>query len=129
MMWARLRPCPFHSLHETQRSCCMQNTPGGSRLSLRFLSSFAVVVIAVGCGAIHAGAAASPPAQATVEQLWGEAASAQQAQQYSHAAALYRKILVMQPDLMEAEVNLGLMLHLSGDRQGAIASFQHVLVK
>ncbi|MGA2168147.1 MAG: tetratricopeptide repeat protein [Terracidiphilus sp.] len=74
---------------------------------------------------------AAPPqsAEVTFELLWGEASAAQQAQQYSRAAALYRKILVMQPDLMEAEVNLGLMLHMSGDLQEAIACFQHVLVK
>ena len=77
------------------------------------------------------GAGATPPQSTadTVEQLWAEASTAQQAQQYSRAAMLYRKVLLMQPDLMEAEVNLGLMLHLNGDLHEAIACFQHVLLK
>jgi tetratricopeptide (TPR) repeat protein len=87
-----------------------------------------MVAAFVACCAIFAGAAQPQSSAVSVDQLWGEAAAAQQAQQYGRAATLYRKILVTQPDLMEAEVNLGLMLHLSGDLQGAIASFQHVLV-
>jgi len=76
-------------------------------------------------------AIAAPPqsTEVTIEQLWGEASAAQQAQQYGRAATLYREILAKQPDLMEAEVNLGLTLHLSGDLLAAIACFEHVLIK
>jgi tetratricopeptide (TPR) repeat protein len=72
---------------------------------------------------------AAKSSEVPVEQLWAQASAAQQAQQYSQAATLYRRILATQPDLMEAEVNLGLVLHLSGDLQGAIVCFRHVLVK
>ncbi len=70
-----------------------------------------------------------PATRSPVEELWKEAAAAQQAQEFDRAAALYRKILVMQPDLTEAEVNLGLTLHLAGNIKDAIASFEHVLVR
>ncbi len=56
--------------------------------------------------------AQTPPK--SMEQLWQEAAQAQQAQQYLHAASLYKKILALRPDLTEAEVNLGLMFQLAG---------------
>ena len=61
--------------------------------------------------------AGMPPAQSTeasIEQLWHEASAAQQAQQFNRAATVYRKILLLQPGLMEAEVNLGLMYQLTG---------------
>lgn len=76
--------------------------------------------------------AGTPPAQSTeasIGQLWHDASAAQQAQQFSRAAALYKKILVLQPGLIEAEVNLGLMYQLTGDLHAAISCFQHVLVK
>jgi len=96
-------------------------------LTLRFLSRCALVAAILGCSMICTAAMPPQTAGVTIEQLWGEASAAQRAQQYSRAATIYRKILAMQPDLMEAQVNLGLMLHLSGDPQAAIASFQHVL--
>ena len=65
--------------------------------------------------------------QRPVEGLWKEAAAAQQAQEFDRAADLYRKILAIQPDLTEAEVNLGLTLHLAGNLKDAITSFEHVL--
>src|SRR6202022_4693447 len=39
------------------------------------------------------------------------------------------KILSLRPDLIEAEINLGLMDQLSGDLHAAIACFEHVLAK
>ncbi len=107
----------------------MQKPLGPLRPTLRLLAGCALVVALLGCSMLGVSAAPLQSAGVTVEQLWGEASAAQQAQQYSRAATLYRKILAKQPDLMEAEVNLGLMLHLSGDLQAAIACFQHVLVK
>ena len=76
--------------------------------------------------------AGTMPAQSTegsIEQLWRDASAAQQAQQFSRAATLYKKILSLQPDLLEAEINLGLMRQLSGDLHAAISCFQHVLAK
>jgi tetratricopeptide (TPR) repeat protein len=70
-----------------------------------------------------------PTQRAPVEELWTEATAAQQAQEFDRAAGLFRKILAIQPDFTEAEVNLGLMLHLAGNMKGAIASFEHVLVR
>ena len=78
---------------------------------------------------MYSGAMQGPPTGASVEELWKEAAAAQQAQEYDRAAFLYRKILAKQPDLTEAEVNLGLMLHLAGNLKDAIACFEHVLVR
>lgn len=72
---------------------------------------------------------AQTPAHATVQQLWTEASDAQSRQQYLQAAAIYQKILNKQPDFVEAEVNLGLMLQLSGNLQDATATFEHVLRK
>lgn len=63
----------------------------------------------------------------SIEPLWAQASQAQQAQQYSRAALLYQQILAIQPSLTEAEINLGLVLHLAGDRQSAIRTFKHVL--
>jgi tetratricopeptide (TPR) repeat protein len=95
----------------------------------RFLRCCALVAAVLGYSLLTAGAAPSQSAGATVEQLWAEASAAQQAQQYVKAASLYRKILALQPDIMEAEVNLGLMLHLNGDLEAAIDRFQHVLAR
>lgn len=64
-----------------------------------------------------------------IEQLWAEASAAQQSQQYARAADLYQKILQQQPDLTEARVNLGIMLHLEGKLQQAVATFDQVLSK
>jgi tetratricopeptide (TPR) repeat protein len=75
------------------------------------------------------GAMQEPTKRAPVEELWTEATAAQQAQEFDRAAGLFRKILAIQPDFTEAEVNLGLMLHLAGNMKGAIASFEHVLVR
>jgi len=63
---------------------------------------------------------------ASVQQLWQKAVLAQQSQQYLRAASFYRKILALQPELTEAEVNLGLMLHLSGNLLDAVNCFEHV---
>ena len=73
------------------------------------------IVLALFAGALLcASSMLGQPAQPTVEELWRKASAAQQAQQYVRAASLYRQILAQQPDLTEAEVNLGLMLHLAG---------------
>jgi len=107
----------------------MHQSSRPATLTLRLISRCALVAAVLGCSLIRAAAMPPQAAGVTIEQLWGEASAAQRAQQYSRAATIYRKILAMQPDLMEAEVNLGLMLHLSGDPQAAIASFQHVLAR
>lgn len=89
----------------------------------------AAVLVVLGCSLLWAGRLPAQSAEGGVEQLWHQAAAAQQAQQYSRAAALYRKILALEPDLLEAEVNLGLMDQLSGDLHAALACFQHALAK
>lgn len=63
----------------------------------------------------------------SIEQLWAEASTAQQHQQYARAAEFYRKILAMQPDFTEAKVNLGIILHLAGKLQEAVICFDQVL--
>lgn len=85
-----------------------------------------LAALAAGCFLIWAGRL---PAQSNVEELWREASGAQQAGQYSRAAALYKKILELQPDLIEAEVNLGLMDQLTGDSHAAISSFDRALTR
>ena len=95
----------------------------------RLLFRHALTAALMGCSMIWAG---TPPAQSTeagIAQLWRGASAAQQAQQFSRAATLYRKILLLDPSLMEAEVNLGLMYQLTGDLHAAISCFQHVLIK
>lgn len=64
-----------------------------------------------------------------IEQMWAEASAAQQGHQYARAADLYQKILAEQPDLTEARVNLGIMLHLEGKLQQAVATFDEVVSK
>jgi len=71
----------------------------------------------------------SPSSASSIEQIWAEASAAQQHQQYVRAADLYRKILAIQPDFTEAQVNLGIMLHLAGKPQEAVACFDQVLLK
>ena len=73
--------------------------------------------------------AQTPPSTTSIEQLWAEASAAQQSQQYLRAADLYRKILSIQPDFTEAQVNLGMMLHLAGKTQEAVACLDQVLTK
>ena len=65
--------------------------------------------------------------RARVEQLWREALTAQQAQQYDKAIALYREALAIDPELVEAEVNLGLMYQLKSELEPAIACFKLAL--
>ena len=89
----------------------------------------AIVVVLLASWAMCSGAMQEPASRSPVEELWKEAAAAQQAQEFDRAAALYRKILAIQPDLTEAEVNLGLTLHLAGNIKDAIGSFEHVLVR
>jgi tetratricopeptide (TPR) repeat protein len=96
------------------------------RLSCDF-SRAAVVVVLLGSWAMNSGAIQEPATGASIEELWNEAALAQQAQQFDRAASLYRRILAKKPDLTEAEVNLGLVLHLAGNMKDAIACFEHVL--
>ena len=86
-----------------------------------------IVLALFACALLCPSSMLGQPAKPTVEELWRDASVAQQAQQYVRAASLYRQILAQQPDLTEAEVNLGLMLHLAGNLKDAIASFEHVL--
>jgi tetratricopeptide (TPR) repeat protein len=83
----------------------------------------------IGCSMIWAGTLPAQSTEASIEQLWRDASAAQQAQQFSRAATLYEKILSLQPDLIEAEINLGLMHQLSGDLHAAMSCFQHALAK
>lgn len=107
----------------------MQSPRGPFAQAFRRLSRHALLAVIIGCSIVYSCGTSAQSAEVTVGQLSKEASAAQQSQQYSHAATLYRKILLLQPDFMEAEVNLGLMLHLSGDFKAAIATFQHVLAK
>jgi len=72
------------------------------------------------------------PAQAPtpqIQQLWQQASEAQRAKDFTGAAALYRKILALDPGLTEAEMNLCLSLHLAGNLQEAVKCFDHATVK
>ena len=95
----------------------------------RQLIPFAIAVAAGGWALCACAMQEQPATGASIKSLWAEASQAQQAQQYTRAASLYRQILKVQPDLTEAEVNLGLMLHLEGDLKGAVGCFEHVLVR
>lgn len=95
----------------------------------RLLFRHTRTIALIGCLMIGAGFSPAQSTESGIQQLWRDASAAQQAQQFSRAATLYKKILLLQPDLMEAEVNLGLMYQLSGDLHAAISCFQHVLVK
>jgi tetratricopeptide (TPR) repeat protein len=90
-----------------------------------------VAAVLLGCGTTHSSAqqVGSKPGAESMEQLWAEASAAQNAQQYLQAASIYRKILRKKPDFVEAEVNLGLMLQLTGSTQDAITSFEHALAR
>jgi tetratricopeptide (TPR) repeat protein len=79
--------------------------------------------------ASQAEAQSSSADRARVEQLWHDALQAQQGQQYDKALALYRQILSISPDLIEAEMNLGLMYQVKGDLPSAISCFKLVLKK
>ncbi len=98
------------------------------RLSLD-LARAAMIAVLLLSMAMCAGAIEEPTPRAPVEELWKQAAAAQQAQEFDRAASIYRKILTIQPDFTEAEVNLGLTLHLAGNIKDAIASFEHVLAR
>jgi tetratricopeptide (TPR) repeat protein len=97
--------------------------------SNRFPLRYALAAVFLGCSTIWAGLAPAQSPDDGVEQLRRDATAAQQAQHYDQAAVLYRKILTLQPDLVEAEVNLGLMYQLTGDLRAAISCFERVLVK
>ena len=98
------------------------------RLS-RDLSRAVVVVVLFASWSMYSGAMQEPATAASSEELWKEAAAAQQAQDFARAAFLYRRFLAKHPDSTEAEVNLGLTLQLAGNLKDAIACFEHVLVR
>jgi tetratricopeptide (TPR) repeat protein len=95
----------------------------------RLLFRYVLTAALTGCAMMWAGTSPAQSSKEGIEQLWRDASAAQQAQQFSRAATLYRKILLMQPDLIEAEVNLGLMYQLADDPHAAISCFQRVLAK
>src|SRR5579862_2088171 len=89
----------------------------------------ALPLLLMGCLLLWAGKLPAQSTAASIDQLWRDASAAQKAGQYSQAAALYKKILQLKPDLTEAEVNLGLMEQLTGDLRAAIRSFDRALAK
>ena len=95
----------------------------------RLLFRHTLTIALIGCSMIWAGTSPAQSTEVGIEQLWREASAAQQAKQFSRAATLYRKVLQLQPDLTEAEVNLGLMYQLTNDLHSAISCFEHVLIK
>lgn len=62
-----------------------------------------------------------------VGQLYLQAQEAQRGGNYRDAAEKYSAILKLQPDALDARVNLGLMHHLLGEYAEAIRDFQVVL--
>jgi tetratricopeptide (TPR) repeat protein len=98
---------------------------------LRFC--FVPIIPLLMCPWIYAGTqtgeAAHESTDARVAILWRDAAAAQQAQDYTRAETLYQQILSLEPNLLEAEVNLGLMYQVTGDLQSAIRSFKQALTK
>jgi len=65
------------------------------------------------------------PAQAAA--LLKDAIRLHQAGQFGQAAAAYRKVLAIQPELAEVQCNLGSALEASGDRENAKAAFKQAL--
>jgi tetratricopeptide (TPR) repeat protein len=102
--------------------------PPPSQSLCRLLGRLRTAVLAV-CLLSSIRAEQAPASMGSIEQMWAEATAAQQSQQYDRAADLYRKILAIQPNFTEAEVNLGIMLHLAGKPQEAVACFDQVLSK
>ena len=88
-----------------------------------------LAVLLSGCLLIWAGKLPAQSTAVSIDRLWRDASAAQKAGQYGQAAELYKKILQLRPDLVEAEVNLGLMEQLKGDFRGAIDSFDRALAK
>jgi tetratricopeptide (TPR) repeat protein len=86
-----------------------------------------IAILLLGC--VMAMCSAQPAPQDSVEQLWQQAAQAQQAKDYSRAASFYRKILTIDPGLTEAEVNLCIVLHLAGNLPDAVNCFDKVTAK
>ncbi len=62
-----------------------------------------------------------------LEQILDAAQTAQNASQFTEAAALYAKATKLEPNLAELWANRGLMEHLAGQPQTALASFQRAL--
>ncbi|MGD0158435.1 MAG: tetratricopeptide repeat protein, partial [Terracidiphilus sp.] len=102
--------------------------PPLSQSACRLLRQLCTAILAV-CLLSSIRAEQAPTAMGSIEQMWAEASAAQQRQQYTRAADLYRKILAIRPNSTEAEVNLGIMLHLAGKPQEAVACFDQVLSK
>jgi len=98
---------------------------GSNLLPLRY----ALAAVLLGCSTIWVGLAPAQSPVESVEQLWHDASAAQQAQQYDQAAVLYRRILVLQPHLVEAEVNLGLMYQITGNLHAAVSCFERAVAK
>ncbi|HEY2469519.1 MAG TPA: tetratricopeptide repeat protein [Terracidiphilus sp.] len=88
----------------------------------------AILLALVGSWPVSATRMQERATATSTEALWNQASVAQQAKEYERAASLYRQILAIQPNLTEAEVNLGLMLQLEGNLSDAIDSFQRVLL-
>lgn len=99
------------------------------RIARNVFAIAALVAWMASDAAARAWEQSGPNPRPAIEQLWAEASAAQQHQQYARAAALYRQIVALQPDFTEAQVNLGIMLHLGGKLQDAVSCFDHVLAK
>lgn len=72
------------------------------------------------CLALFACAVSAQPSSGTAEELGRQAKEATAAGNYRAAAEAYRNLEIAAPGIPGARFNLGLMLHLAGDWQGAV---------
>ncbi len=70
---------------------------------------------------------ASPPQEASVEQLYEEAKAAYRAGRYAEAAAKFARVVQAKPQHVRALINWGVALSRGGKPQQAIPKFQQAL--
>jgi tetratricopeptide (TPR) repeat protein len=88
------------------------------------LCSFVVLL-----GAYLSGGSSETPSRSNVDpqQIWEQAQTAQRQQHFKEAIRLYQQFLTLEPSLLEAELNLGLMYQVTNDFPSAISQFKKVL--
>ena len=76
---------------------------------------------------LPAAHAQSPAASASLDEVLAQAQTAQAAGQYAQSASAYARATTLDPSIPELWANRGLMEHLAGQPEMAIASFKHAL--
>ena len=85
------------------------------------------LLLVAGLAANSTSAQVRSDSESAVEGLFRQAQSAQDRGDYAEAAASYRKVVAIRPDLAEAWTNLGIMYHLLDLYNEAIKPFQAAL--